>query len=673
MSKIGHYEIVKELGRGGMGVVLKAHEPSLGRFVAIKVLGDQVVDDANIRARFIREAQSAAKLNHPNIVQVYYVGEEDGKPFFAMEFVDGVNLGDVIASERQLPAERAAGIILQAATGLAKAHELGIVHRDIKPANILINRDGLVKVADFGIAHVTDEKLTGTGNMLGTMGYFSPEVCKGEKLDGRSDLFSLGIVFYEILSGATPFKQDSLVTMVQEVLHTPLPDIRIRNQSADDRITAILERMTAKDRNNRYNDCKALIADLKAFLNGQDVTYVPGGAGAAGAAGAAHEATEVIPGMGADDATVEIATGESTAPYDEPTVRTHVPEEPPPIRKPEPPQATRAATVVAEPPKKKKSMLLPLVAIVALAVMAFAAYKMIGPGEDPIDSPPKEIVEVDPKLDETLPLGGEGEPPNPNEPESKPQEQDKPSIEQPSREREPQEMIDLESNAPGTDRSGQALPPKQGSNQPPTEVAKEEPGQPSATPDSGQTIVLNTQGNNMVSGSPTSVTKTVEVQSGRNTVMNVTADAEEMVRLPDQPKVAVWVEGDKGIANRLQYFLTDLFKGDGYKVIDGDLIDADPGARLVSVGKAAMAAGADILVHAQVDIEGSRSVTSFGRQSTVYSTSATYKTYFPAGGRMVGETYREEFEFTDLNAKQQAESQANQVIDVLIKNIKRVP
>lgn len=745
MSKIGHYEIVKELGRGGMGVVFKASEPSLGRFVAIKMLGDQVLQDENIRARFIREAQSAAKLNHPNIVQVYYVGEEDGKPFFAMEFVEGVDLGRVIATERQLQAEHAAHVILQAALGLGKAHGLGIVHRDIKPANILINSDGLVKVADFGIAHITDEKLTGTGHMLGTMGYFSPEVCKGDPIDGRSDLFSLGIVFFEMLTGSTPFKKDSLVTMVQEVLNTPIPDIRIRNQSADDQIVSILEKMTAKDPNARYSTCGELITDLKAYLSGNDVHYVPAILSPANgndsqatnqrtAATTPDDATEVIGTSGPtspyDEATEVVTNKAPTTPFDDPTVRVQTdspqaanstnqsvgsqppPSQPPPSRD-EPPKPDYQATVVASSQlkSKKTSLLLPLAALLVAGVLGFFIIKgFMDPeppaqpqsAEKPEDTETTEPDKPKPNTTDQKPatVDDDAEPNAENSSTSqqtnqdtktspdhpKTNEQSTETIEQPPP-RQPSAYRDRELDPPATNPVQQeSLPLNPNPNDVPHEEAVEENEQKSAEPSDANTHVLNPQGNQLTTRvakndreqqkqtvKPKSITTTAKVEPSRTTHVEVTTDAEAIVALPSKPKLAVWIEGDRAIAGRLQDDLVELFSGDGYQVIDRDLIDARDGDNLIRIAKAAQQGGADVLIHGSVEILGSRDVGSGpgGRRTTVYQSSVAYKTYFPAGGRMLGSTHREEFEFSSLNAAKKAESQANQVIDVLIKNFQR--
>lgn len=264
-KKFGHYEIISELGRGGMGVVYKAHEQSLSRYVAIKVLSEALSSDEVVVERFIREARAVASLNHPNVIQVYYAGNEGGQPFFAMEYVKGHSLSKVIRNEAPFSPFKAIGYVLQSARGLAAAHDKGIVHRDIKPANLMITQEGVIKVADFGIAHADDmgSKLTNTGEFVGTPGYLSPEVCTGEEVDLRSDIFALGVVFYEMLTGQTPFQDESPLGMMLEVVKSEVPDVRLLNPDVDALSIEILSKMLEKDPTQRYQNCHELIADIE--------------------------------------------------------------------------------------------------------------------------------------------------------------------------------------------------------------------------------------------------------------------------------------------------------------------------------------------------------------------------------------------------------------------------
>jgi serine/threonine protein kinase len=264
-TRIGHYDIVAELGRGGMGVVFKGHEPALNRYVAIKMLAPALAHDEAVKERFLREARSMAALNDPHIIQIFYIGETDGQPYFAMEFVEGESLSTFLKREGRMAPEAAARAIYQTALGLATAHDKGVVHRDIKPGNLMLNGRGHIKIADFGIAYSTTDlskKLTSTGEFVGTPGYLSPEVCTGQPVDIRSDIFSLGIVFFELLTGRMPFTDESPLGLMLEVVRAEIPDVRALNGEVDDGLQRILKRMTEKDPAARYQSCHELVADL---------------------------------------------------------------------------------------------------------------------------------------------------------------------------------------------------------------------------------------------------------------------------------------------------------------------------------------------------------------------------------------------------------------------------
>jgi serine/threonine-protein kinase len=262
---LGHYDIVAELGRGGMGVVYKGYEGSLNRYVAIKVLADSLAHDEGIKERFLREARSMAALNDPHIIQIYFIGEDEGQTYFVMEFVEGESLGSMLKRDHQLTVEQSAKVIQQTALGLATAHDRGVVHRDIKPGNLMISSRGSVKIADFGIALSNQDlskKLTTTGEFVGTPGYLSPEVCLGKPVDQRSDIFSLGIVLFEMLTGKMPFNDESPLGLMLEVVKADIPDVRQLNHDVDAQIAQILAKMIAKEPADRYQNCHELVGDL---------------------------------------------------------------------------------------------------------------------------------------------------------------------------------------------------------------------------------------------------------------------------------------------------------------------------------------------------------------------------------------------------------------------------
>jgi len=206
---ISHYRIVDRLGEGGMGSVWKAEDTTLGRLVAIKSLSRQLAENEEARARFVREAQAASALNHANITTVYELLEDEGEQFIAMEYVEGKTIRDIVESGH-VSIRKALDIIIQAAEALEAAHNKGILHRDVKSANIMVSMEGNVKVMDFGLAHLEERsQLTRTGTTMGTLAYSSPEQLTGAQVDRRSEVFSLGCVFYELLTGQLPFRSPS--------------------------------------------------------------------------------------------------------------------------------------------------------------------------------------------------------------------------------------------------------------------------------------------------------------------------------------------------------------------------------------------------------------------------------------------------------------------------------
>ena len=266
-SEIAHYHLVSELGRGGMGVVYKAYEPALERYVAIKELSSALSHDPDLVQRFVREARAMAALNDPHIIQIHFIGQDGEQPYFAMEFVDGESLSSLLEREGPLKTSDALKICQQAAHGLASAHAQGVIHRDIKPSNLMLNKRDQLKIADFGIAFTQrdfSKKLTATGDVVGTPGYLSPEVCLGNPVDARSDLFALGIVLYEMLSGQIPFNDPSPLKLMLSVVESEVPDIRKLNESIDQDAVGILNKLLAKNPDDRFQSADSLADAIAA-------------------------------------------------------------------------------------------------------------------------------------------------------------------------------------------------------------------------------------------------------------------------------------------------------------------------------------------------------------------------------------------------------------------------
>ena len=263
----GRYRLESKLGSGGMSTVYLAMDEVLDRPVAVKLLHREISEEADQLERFRREARAAARLSHPNLVGVIDAGEDDGRPYIVFEYIEGHTLKRRIQEEGGLPVDEAVAYAIEIGRGLIAAHARKLVHRDVKPQNVLIDPDGRAKVTDFGIARSLEQKgMTATGRVLGTTDYVSPEQAMGEDVDERSDVYSLGIVLYEMLTGDVPFRAETQVGVAMKHVNEPLPDVQAKRPEVSAALASVVDRATTKDPRDRYATVAQMVRDLEQTL-----------------------------------------------------------------------------------------------------------------------------------------------------------------------------------------------------------------------------------------------------------------------------------------------------------------------------------------------------------------------------------------------------------------------
>jgi predicted Ser/Thr protein kinase/tetratricopeptide (TPR) repeat protein len=361
LDHIGKYRVVGTIGKGAMGEVYKAKDPLLNRYVAIKTIAPALASDPDFRKRFQREAQSAAQLNHPNIVTVFDFGEEDGLTYMAMELLEGRDLKEVVRA-RDLRLGDKLSVMDQICDGLAFAHAKGVVHRDLKPGNIHLQPNGQVKILDFGLARLGESDMTKTGTVMGTPHYMSPELVRGQKADARSDVFSLGAVFYELLSHRRPFDADSVHGILFQILEQQPEPLRKWAPDVPAPLVAVVERALAKDPSQRYADASEMARGLAGARDAMAGETVVGNAPAEATLFQGGDATVLEP---TPTATVRGATALTLA-------RTPARRPGPASRtvRPEPTVGGGPATEISAPASRARLLLLGGAAVVVVVAVA---------------------------------------------------------------------------------------------------------------------------------------------------------------------------------------------------------------------------------------------------------------------------------------------------------------
>ncbi|HNR92276.1 MAG TPA: protein kinase [Dokdonella sp.] len=648
-TRLGHYDIVAELGRGGMGVVYKGHESSLNRYVAIKVLADSLAHDEGVKERFLREARSMAALNDPHIIQIYFIGEDEGQTYFVMEFVEGESLGSLLKREHKVPVASAAKIVYQTALGLATAHDKGVIHRDIKPGNLMISSRGAVKIADFGIALSNQDlskKLTSTGEFVGTPGYLSPEVCLGRTVDQRSDIFSLGIVLFEMLAGRMPFTDESPLGLMLEVVRAEIPDVRELNADVDEKISWILSKMIAKEPDDRYQSCHELAADLAEHpfvAKGGPITLVPKVSAAA---------ATVVGGRTPVSAQRPLSSVPVTPAA--PMANTRITPSAQPIPPAYQPSAQTAPGVAsgferqsvlersAQAPRRSAALPLAIAAalVVCLAGGAWAFRDRLGFG-----------------------AGGAGG--TPSLPPAEPTATLAP-VQQAASGTTPATLVADSTPAPSQSASdAQGVAATNGDALPTTQPA-----------DSlAQTSAASSQGDALADGpGPRASQADVEALRDLPAARAAEADAPQIAVVtppkkqtppaaPRVPTIAVAAAGDDVIADPARDAIVNLLQRRGFRVIEANLGNgSQPNLR-------SMHGRADAVVYVHAKPVGSQVMTYYGQASTLYTVQMGVKAYRVSDGSTLWSSGAEQVNFTTLNAAEKAQEAVDPLLDAVDRNL----
>jgi len=657
-THLGHYEIVEELGRGGMGVVYKGYEPALGRFVAIKELSPALAHDANLVERFLREARSMAVLNDPHIIQVYFIGTDEatGQPFFAMEFVEGDSLSGLLKREGKLSVENALKIMHQTALGLATAHDKGVIHRDIKPGNLMLTPRGNVKIADFGIALATQDfskKLTSTGEFVGTPGYLSPEICIGKTVDQRSDIFSLGVVLFEMLTGRVPFMEESPLGLMLEVVKAEFPDIRQLNGEVDMQAAEILANMVAKDPADRYQDCHALAEALQAHplvLRGGTIKFNLPKAPVSSATviGVPTPASQKQRVATAPPVVARSSTGSAQPVQPTPTAASAANAMPPPPAAPPQAQAPRASALErSRQPGNGSKVALAIAAALVLLVggVAFAMkstlFEYARGVKDGLTGNTSAYADGVATGKATNPIGVSQAATSSTQPD-------------------PTVATLSASTAAAGDPATVAVDPMANST-----AAVET----AATSGTAESVALSVEQAEVATQAAVDATQTAAPPVASNerpiasAVMQKVAERRQNLATAEPirpavvapPRIAVIALGDLALVGPARQRVEERLMDAGFDVVDTELISGVSGRSDLPGIFNALRREASVVVVIRADGVGSEQLQYYGQSSTLYTANLTVRSYVIADKRPLGSGFRESVKFTSLNADSKAE------------------
>jgi len=667
MKKFGHYEVTAELGRGGMGVVYKGWEPSLNRLVAIKCLGEHLLNDKDLVERFTREAKATAALNNPNVIQIYFIGEEKDQPFFAMEYIEGQSLDDILKGGNSLSVKHAKNLLKQACIGLAAAHEKDLVHRDIKPANLMITTEGTLKIVDFGIArtHEYGDKLTNTGEFVGTPGYLSPEVCIGKEVDLRSDIFSLGIVFYEMLAGKVPFENDSPLGLMLEVVQSDIPDIRALNKKVDKKTSFILNKMIAKSPDDRYQSCNEVIRDLGNIIENETIANIKTNA---------TVVTKTVKPKISEQTTlpaIDAITAQNLTP------------------------------VASTGSNGGKKWLIAATVFAVLGAGAFGYYNGYLP--IPQSSDKQQIVsltgntvhDIANDASTVTPPKSSANPPSSVEGKGimvglssmfgGPDEKDELNIDESNQINFPSDSLAATEQLPTAQESNLKIDTDDSTQQilsqlPQKQLTIETTGtQTIALPkqDELQTVALNTPAQAHISAETKTSTPPITVESSTHMAKSLQQKPKRYTpkAVPLNKGVVVIAFGDPAIANPVEKILENHLKSQGIKVMNEQFIPGmrqllDKGLDLAELKNLIQKNGGQAIVIANINYVGSQQLNYAGRSSELINAQLDVDAYEIKSGDSIGTGYGSKLSYTALNATDEATNAVMQFTDQLTQSIK---